>query len=275
MTLDKIETPFEHRRAIRYGKDGNKAIRHWYNVRPVIGPLYMSEVTEDNWGTKIFDLFVFFPDVKDGLFFGNMRNPERYTSEGLLESAKHYGLESKGAFIVDLDERMARNGFIGNADIEFVRQWDTERAAACTEYRTVRLAKQEERARQYRMELEAEEARENAAKEARLKEEKAKYLGWADDMSPLRFWKADATLGSLVRSDGNLMTRREFVIWAVKDGWMPEKKEGVTSWHGNRWDRKESKPKTEYRLAKENLSYKVTKTEFDFATYLVAHKEEI
>lgn len=29
MTLNNLMTPFEHRRVIEYGKDGNKVVRHW------------------------------------------------------------------------------------------------------------------------------------------------------------------------------------------------------------------------------------------------------
>ena len=92
-------------------------------------------------------------------------------------------------------------------------------------------------------------------------------------MTPMRFGKVDAILGSLVRCDGKVMTRREFVIQAVKDGWMPEQRDGVTSWYGSKWEPKQSKPRTEYRLVKENLSYKVSKIEFDFAIYIEGHKE--
>lgn len=90
-------------------------------------------------------------------------------------------------------------------------------------------------------------------------------------MTPMHFGKVDAVLGSLIRCDGKVMTRREFVIQAIKDGWTPEQKDGVTSWYGSKWEPKQSKPRTEYRLVRENFSYKVSKTEFDFAKYYVEH----
>ena len=43
MTLDKITTPFKRRRVIEYGKDGNKVVRHWYEVQHVIGTLYKTK----------------------------------------------------------------------------------------------------------------------------------------------------------------------------------------------------------------------------------------
>ena len=36
MTLNNLMTPFERRRVIEYGKDGNKVVRHWYDVQHVL-----------------------------------------------------------------------------------------------------------------------------------------------------------------------------------------------------------------------------------------------
>lgn len=46
MRLNELTTPFERRRVIEYGADGNKVVRHWYEMRHVIGPLYMSRITK-------------------------------------------------------------------------------------------------------------------------------------------------------------------------------------------------------------------------------------
>ena len=60
MTLDKITTPFERRRVIEYGKDGNKVVRHWYEVQHVVGSLYKSENTQSEWNGLECKLFIFF-----------------------------------------------------------------------------------------------------------------------------------------------------------------------------------------------------------------------
>ena len=125
-------------------------------------------------------------------------------------------------------------------------------------------ARKEAAERERRLALEEQEAAEKARQQAELEAAKAKYHGWADTMSPIRFGKVDAILGSLVRCNGKVMTRREFVVQAVRDGWMPEQRDGVT---------RQGKPRMEYRLVKENISYTVSKTEFDFAKYYVEHRE--
>ena len=273
MTLDKITTPTERRRAIRYAKDGCKPVRHWYEVQHIAGPLYMGNTREDEYHQPLFDLFLFYDGISDGLFYQSMAHPDWYTPEKLMESVDKMGLRTKEDYLSGLENMMNTGRFVGNADIAFVRQWNTERADVFAAYREQRLERQKEQDRQFYLEWQAEKARKKAEAEAAVQADKAKYLGWAAAMTPMRFGKVDAILGSLVRCDGKVMTRREFVIQAVKDGGMPEQRDGVTSWYGSKWEPKQSKPRTEYRLVKENLSYKVSKIEFDFAIYIEGHKE--
>ena len=44
MTLENLTTPFERRRVIEYGADGNKVVRHWYVVQHVVGSIYKSKI---------------------------------------------------------------------------------------------------------------------------------------------------------------------------------------------------------------------------------------
>ena len=242
MTLDQLITPFERRRVIEYGKDGNKVVRHWYEVQHVIGTLYKTKETKNERGDLLFNLVIFFDDKSDG--------------RCQIDSAAH--------MYMSLNDRMEQNKFIGAADIEFFRQFDRAAAERYAQYRLDYYARKEVAERERRLALEEQEAAEKARQQAKLEAAKAKYHGWADTMSPIRFGKVDAILGSLVRCNGKVMTRREFVVQAVRDGWMPEQRDGVT---------RQGKPRMEYRLVKENLSYTVSKTEFDFAKYYVEHRE--
>ena len=76
-------------------------------------------------------------------------------------------------------------------------------------------------------------------------------------------------MDTIIRVDGKIMTRREFIINSIKDGWVPQKKEGVTSWYKSRGEFKESRSRTEYQLHKAEYVYKISKAEYDFAVYLV------
>lgn len=273
MTLDKLTTPFERRRVIEYAKDGNKVVRHWYEVQQVDGAVYKTRDFPDEWGTLQFKLCIFFDGGQDGLNWQWMHQPERFTVDGMKNSAKRYCVDSLTAMLADMSDRMEGGRFVGNTEIEFIRQFDHAAAERFSQYKLDYVARREKKARLERLEREAEDETERAKKRAAEEVIKAKYFGWADTMTPLRFGKARAKLEGFIRSDGKLYQLRDFIISLVKDGWEPVKRDGVTSWYGSKWDRKESKPRTEYVLAKDNYSYKVSKTEYDFAVYLSARKE--
>lgn len=273
MTLDQLTTPFERRRVIEYGKDSNKVVRHWYEVQQVDGAIYKTRNFPDEWGTPQFKLCIFFDGVQDGLCWQWMHQPDRWTVDGMRNSAKRYSVDSMPAILADMFSRMEGERFIGNAEIEFVRQFDQTAAERFSKYKLDYIFRREENARQGRLVREAEEAAKKAEKRVAEEAEKAKYFGWADTMTPLRFGKARAKLEGLIRSDGKLYQLRDFIVSLVKDGWEPVKRDSVTSWYGSKWDPKESKPRTEYVLLRDNYSYKVSKTEYDFAVYLTEHKE--
>lgn len=58
MTLDKLTTPFERRRVIEYGSDGNKVVRHWYDVQQVDGTIYKTRDFPDEQGVPQFKVFM-------------------------------------------------------------------------------------------------------------------------------------------------------------------------------------------------------------------------
>lgn len=197
-------------------------------------------------------------------------HPEQYTTEHVLRSLEHDGYASQEQLIATLNLHVEKDIFIGNAWIEFVRQFDSERADVYAKHRADFYARREEQDRQERLARQAEEDAEKARQQAELEKEKAAYLGWADKMTAMRFGKVKAQMEKLARFDGKVMSYRDFVIQSVKDGWMPKKQEGVTTWYGSRWEPKQSKPKTVYKLSKDNLCYTISKTEFDFAEFLVS-----
>lgn len=269
MTLDELAAPYGRRRVIRYGAGGNKVVRHWEEVQHVVGSLYRGRSTQDEYGQTECDLFIFFPDVKDGLLFETVKGPFRFTVERADEAVKRAGYDSACHMVAAFNEHMEKDVFIGNAEIEFVWQFDPAAAEKFAQYRLDFYARREERERLARQER---EDMEKAVRQAELVSLKALYLGWADDMTPLRFGRVDATLSALCRIDGKVTSRRQFVISSVKDGWEPQKDEGVTTWYGSRWEPKESKPKTVYKLVKDGFCYEIIKTEYDFAVYLAEHR---
>ena len=146
-------------------------------------------------------------------------------------------------------------------------------ADRCAAYREDYLRRRAEQEAIRQQEYEAEEARKKAKQEAELQAEKDKYLGWADAMTPMKFGKVSACMEKLVRVDGKVMPKREFIISLLKSGYAPQLRENVVSW--NKRTGEKNKPKTEYHMTNGELFYVVSKTEFDFAMYIEAHQEVI
>ena len=68
-TLEQLDTPYERRRVIEYGVDGNKVVRHWHDVQHIAGPLYKSKEEKNKYGEQEMDLYLFFEGGKDGLLY--------------------------------------------------------------------------------------------------------------------------------------------------------------------------------------------------------------
>lgn len=58
-TLEQLDTPYERRRVIEYGVDGNKVVRHWHDVQHIAGPLYKSKEEKNKYGEQEMDLYLF------------------------------------------------------------------------------------------------------------------------------------------------------------------------------------------------------------------------
>ena len=276
MTLAELNIPFVRRRIIHYGKDGNKVVRHWYEMQHITGSLYKGRETKNEYGEVEYDVFLLFDGVHDGLIFERrMKHPEWYTIEKYAERMKEHRCDTLENFFVSLDEDMERNVYIGNAIVEFTRQVDPARADRYALYREQRLAAQAEKHREAQAKRDAEQREKEERRRAELEAERAKLLGWADSMTAMQFGRVQSVLNTRIRVDGKVVTKRDFIISSVRDGWEPARKDGVVSYYGSRWDVKQSKPRTEYHLRKDGWSYKITKTEYDFAVYLTAHTERI
>ena len=82
------------------------------------------------------------------------------------------------------------------------------------------------------------------------------FLGFLDNMTAMKRGRVENVLTklTLIKEDNEVMEKRDFVLMTVKD------KQYQPDQAGN-----------EYLLTKDNLSYQVNKTEYDFACYLVEH----
>ena len=153
-----------------------------------------------------------------------------------MEEIERVGYDTLEHFLTTFDQSVVEGKFIGAAVIEFVRQFDTERGNRYAQHRLDYIARQEEKHRRLAAERAEKATQKEAQRKAAEQAARAKYLGWADQMTAMRFGKVSSVLDVLIRVDGKVMTKREFVISRMKDGWTPTKKEGVVSYYGSRWD---------------------------------------
>lgn len=102
-----------------------------------------------------------------------------------------------------------------------------------------------------------------------LEAKRAKYLGWANGMTLAQLTRTITTLETPISHEGKQMTKRQFIIRMVRAGWVPRKEEGIPSWVKRNGQYQEGRSRTEYQINKDKMYYKITKTEYEFAKYLV------
>lgn len=270
MTLSELNTPFERRRIIQYGKDGNTPVRRWHEMQHITGPLYKGREAPAPYGGTEYDTFLIFDGVKDGLRLEyRARYPEQRSVEEYAEELKKCSYDTLDHFLSYLDSCVEEGRHIGNAMIEFARQIDPERAERYARHRAAWLAAEDEKENALLAQRNAERRAEEESRRAEAEKERALLLGWADELSPMRYGRAKSVLDVRILVNGKTpMTRRDFIIMLIRDGWAPHKEENIISYYGSRWDGKKRAPRTEYTMCKEDRSYTVSKTEYDFALFL-------
>ncbi len=122
------------------------------------------------------------------------------------------------------------------------------------------------------------EQRKQEEEAERKKAEKIDFLcGYADEKTQIQTERIYNILSKIqgYRNSQNggkveYKSRKDFIIDILSEGGKAEQKDGIVSYYGSKWDRKQSKPKTEYRLyTAEGSYYTITKIEYDFACFMM------
>ena len=158
MNLNELNTPFEQHKIIHFAKDGNTVVHRSYEMQPIEGALYKSRVEKDKWG-ELYHLFVVFPGVEQGIpVVRSLRVHNDYTTEEAKAWQKRSHLDSPEEYLAYLDTAETEDRHINLAEIEFVRQFDAQRADRYAAYRIARYARLEEKRIEDRKRREAEDA---------------------------------------------------------------------------------------------------------------------
>ena len=143
----------------------NKPVRHSFDMQRIpcdltSVELYRGVEESDSYGTKGFTLYAFYPGVKYGLvLIKNLRDLSgdgiHRTVEEFVEKVEASHYTSLDDFTKHFDQCAEDESFIDILTIEFVRQFDMERAER---YEQVRLAYKRRKEIQYAQEREKREA---------------------------------------------------------------------------------------------------------------------
>ena len=91
MKLKELNTPFEKKRMLAYGRDGNTAVRRYIEVQRITGNLYKSRTEIVGWGyeqcfgcTSSFPVVL--PDLISGIFPFSGKEPWRTWSRTIPQT---------------------------------------------------------------------------------------------------------------------------------------------------------------------------------------------
>lgn len=140
----------------------NKVVRHAVEAEPITEWLYMHKQNVDQNGNTDVDFYLYYPSINNGIYLTSRkiwRGDDSFISTMQIENER---FSSPDGFISAMDTAVANNQWVGNAEIEFVSQFNTEKANAYSAYRLAYLEKQDikhaEQEAQRKAKREAEEA---------------------------------------------------------------------------------------------------------------------
>lgn len=94
------------------------------------------------------------------------------------------------------------------------------------------------------------------------------YLGFTDNLKPMQKARVETSLDKLIRYNNKVMKKKEFILVKLQEGSTPHLEENY-SYYSTKIDGY-TKPRNDYRLNNNNNTYnEITKTEYDFANYLI------
>ena len=203
------------------------------------------------------------------------------TAEQMQKALQNYNIkmETFSDFENMIKKSVAEGQYIKNDALYLLKVHGcTETLSKALEVKEGIKAKQIQAEAEKHAKIEAEQRKkeEEARAEAeRKKAEKVAFLcGYADGKTQIQIERIFDVLSKIKGYSDNgkieYKSRKDFIIDTLSEGGKAEQKDGVISYYGSKWDRKQSKPKTEYRLyTAEGSYYTITKIEYDFAVFMM------
>ena len=197
--------------------------------------------------------------------------------EQMHKSLQHYNeqMQSYSDFESVISTTINEKGYIKNDVLLLLRLHNFELYKKALQVKTELMeAQRAQEAEDTRIEEEYQKQieKQKKAEKENLKAEKLAFLqGFGTGKTSIQIERLYDILSKKYRytidNNSKILSRRDFILELLSSGWKPERKEGVVSYYGSKWNRKQSKPKTEYLMGRQNESYTITKVEYDFALY--------
>lgn len=197
--------------------------------------------------------------------------------EQMHKSLQHYNeqMQSYSDFESVISTTINEKGYIKNDVLLLLRLHNFELYKKALQVKTELMeAQRAQEAEDTRIEEEYQKQieKQKKAEKENLKAEKLAFLqGFGAGKTSIQIERLYDILSKKYRykidNNSKILSRRDFILELLSSGWKPERKEGVVSYYGSKWNRKQSKPKTEYLMGRQNESYTITKVEYDFALY--------
>lgn len=252
LKVDKARLEMAH------GKS-DKARRYRLNNRVMVDIDFLIDMLQALPGCKAYKPKAYYAPIYfkaqngDGILMPLNPNSgaERAEIKATWEADKVHGAEAKQKAYQEALERE-----------QSAQKAEQERKAREQAEYEAELNKKKEEAEQKRK---AEEAREKEKQER----ESAKYEGYTEQLPPMQAARVKKALSKPVRIEsGAVMEKWQFMKYLLKQGYEPRYRENVQTYSR----RGLSEPKAEYSMKRpdEAAYYTVSKTEHDFAAYLLS-----
>lgn len=146
----------------------NKVVRHTVDAEPITNWLYVHKNPQDQSGNVDADFYLYYPSINNGIYLTSRKiwhGDDSFIATMQIENER---FSSPDGFIAAMDNAISNNQWVCNAEIEFVSQYNAEKATAYSEYRLAYLKKQDEK----HAEQEAQRNAKREAKEAEARQKK-------------------------------------------------------------------------------------------------------
>lgn len=278
------KTAMETKTIITYARNGNDVITvkkslinlaKAYNDNSIIN-LY-ADISKPECGIVIYKDFE--PCIKIGECYKS--DTAEQVKRSLQEYSKRVPTYEDYKLLTTIS--IERGAYIKNDCIYLLRLHnENELLKKALEVKKRIIQQQEEEEEKERAERIAKENQAKAKEQEeweRLWTEKLKFLcGYGDGKSRIQVERLYSILSKRGaysnKGKYEYLTHKDFIVKALNNGRKVKKCDDVVSYYGSKWNPKES-VKTEYRLyVEDNIYYKLTKTEYDFALYIQSKLNE-